>query len=112
MSGKIGQKKMSENFTQTDLIEHIKQTFSDCIAIVEKKNSDYAKQDDALSNFRNASLVGVTPERAILVRVADKLARISNILDKNSISVKDETVEDTLNDIINYLAILKAMIVH
>jgi len=45
------------------------------------------------------------------VRVADKLARVSNLLDKDN-DVKDETVFDTIDDILNYMAILKSMIAH
>ena len=76
---------------------------------MEKKNSDYATGDDAFKNFRMAQLVGVSPDRAILVRVADKIARIANLLDKEA-QVKDEAITDTLLDVINYLGILKAML--
>jgi hypothetical protein len=71
------------------------------------KNQDYAGDKDPFKNFRYAEMVGVDVERAILVRMSDKLARISNCLDKE-VQVKDETVNDTLSDLINYTAILKA----
>lgn len=93
------------------LIESIRAFYERGIEIVKKKNDDYATGEDPFKNFRFASLVGVEPKRAILVRVADKLARVSNLLEKEA-SVKDERIEDTLLDIANYIAILHAMLEH
>jgi len=89
-----------------EFIQGIANTYVDCLNIVKKKNADYAVSSDPFLNFRNASVVGVSPERAILVRVMDKISRISNLIDKDA-DVKDETIEDTIHDAINYLAILK-----
>lgn len=90
-------------------IQGIANTYVDCLDIVKKKNADYAVSSDPFLNFRNASVVGVTPERAILVRIMDKISRISNLIDKQA-DVKDETIQDTIHDAINYLAILKEKI--
>lgn len=95
--------------TTNELINNITQTFAEGVLLVERKNADYAGSEDCFRNFRFSAIVGVSPERAILVRVADKLARVSNLLDKES-QVKDEHITDTLLDMINYLAILKAML--
>lgn len=81
-------------------------TFKICLEIAKKKNADYA-DEDPFKNFRMSMQVGVEPSRAILVRISDKLSRVSNLLDKEA-SVGDERIEDTLHDIINYCAILKA----
>ena len=97
--------------TRDMLTAEISETFTYCLALMQKKNKDYAKEEDAFANFRLSEMVGVGPERANLVRVADKLARISNLLDKSN-DVSDESVEDTINDVINYMAILKSMIKH
>lgn len=88
-------------------IESIKHTYEQGLAIVQKKNADYAVETDPYKNFRSADIVGVPVQRAILVRVLDKLSRVSNLLDKPP-AVVDEGIEDTLLDAINYLAILKA----
>jgi len=97
--------------SRATLVSDIKATFDGCLGLVEVKNRDYATTSDAFANFRLSEMVGVSPERANLVRVADKLARVSNLLDKDN-DVKDETVFDTIDDIINYMAILKSMIAH
>ena len=97
--------------TRDMLTTEISDTFQHCLALMQKKNKDYAKENDAFANFRLSEMVGVGPERANLVRVADKLARISNLLDKEN-EVVDETIEDTIHDIVNYMAILKSMIKH
>lgn len=88
-------------------IESIKNTFAKGVELIERKNHDYAGVDNPFKNFESASIVGIPVERAILVRVLDKLSRVSNLLGSQA-SVKDEAIEDTLLDAINYLAILKA----
>lgn len=88
-------------------IESIEKTYADGVAIVRKKNADYATESDPFRNFRSAGVVGVPVDRAILVRTLDKMSRISNLLDKPP-AVADEAIEDTILDAINYLAILKA----
>lgn len=92
---------------QKEFIKHIEETYKRGVEIIKRKNSDYAENTDVFKNFRFAELVGVKPDRAILVRISDKLARISNLLEKENL-VKDETIEDTLIDLINYSAILVA----
>lgn len=92
-------------------IEEIEKIFKDCLEIVKKKSLDYAVPDDPFKNFKLSSLVGVSPDRAILVRLTDKLSRMSNLLDKKA-EVKDEKIQDTISDMINYLAILMVYLKH
>ena len=94
---------------QKEFIENIENSYKKGVEIIRKKNADYAVDSNPWKNFEMASLVGVSVKRAILVRISDKLARISNLIDKEA-AVKDETIEDTLLDLINYAAILKAKI--
>lgn len=94
--------------TQQSLIASIETTYKDGVNIIRKKNSDYATTEDALSNFKVIQNLGVVDyKRGILVRIADKFARIVNLLDREN-AVMDEKIEDTILDMINYLAILKA----
>lgn len=89
------------------LYKEMEATFKECLAIAEAKNNDYAKGDDPFKNFKVSEIVGVPVERGIMVRMMDKVARISNSFD-TELKVKDESVNDTLNDLVNYAAILKA----
>lgn len=91
---------------QKQFLSEIEQTFKEGLNLVGSKNTDYAVETDPWKNFRFAEIVGVGVERAILVRISDKLARISNLISKEAV-VKDESVEDTLVDLVNYAAILK-----
>lgn len=88
-----------------EFIQQIETIYAQGIEIIKNKNHDYAEDSDPFKNFRYSELLGISIERAILVRIMDKIARISNLLDKEA-KVKDEKIEDTLIDAINYLAIL------
>jgi len=81
--------------------------FVRCLTIAEKKNADYTGGGDPYRNFRHAVLVGVPVARGILVRITDKLARISALLDRPP-AVAGEALTDSIDDAINYLAILGA----
>lgn len=90
-----------------NLIENTKQLYKDAIDTMIKKNADYSgKKDDGLGNFRlSANIAKVSIPQGILLRLSDKLARIGNILDTEA-QVKEESIFDTIQDGINYLAIL------
>jgi len=92
---------------QKEFLDNIEETYKKCLQTSKKKNDDYAGSDDPFANFKRSRVVGVDVGRGILVRLMDKIARVSNCLD-GDVEVKDERVEDTILDAINYLAILKA----
>jgi len=90
------------------LLKDMAETFGDCLETAVRKNHDYGgSNNDPFANFRNSTIAGVTVERGILVRLMDKMSRIATLLDKEA-QVKDEAVDDTIDDAINYLAILKS----
>jgi hypothetical protein len=74
--------------------------------LVMSKTQDYATMDNPYRNFRMCESVGVSVEKGILVRMCDKLSRIGNLVENNEASVKNESIEDTLIDIMNYSNIL------
>lgn len=93
--------------TQKSFFGSIEDDMKQGLGLIKLKNKDYATESDPFKNFRTASLVGVNPERAMLLRVLEKLSRISNLVDKTN-DVKDETIQDTIIDCCNYLYILNA----
>jgi len=91
-------------------IDQLEQTFKECLEIAKAKNADYANNDDAFKNFKAVELVGVDARRGVMVRMVDKMSRISNLLDREG-KVADEKIEDTVKDLINYSNILLQLII-
>ena len=91
------------------LTKSVLYTFSICQQILEAKNKDYATDQDPFKNFiATANLANISVSHGILIHIGDKLSRISNLLNKDMPVVYCESLEDTIQDVINYLAILKA----
>ena len=95
----------------SQLMVSIRETFAICLGIIESKNHDYAGKDtkDEYKNFRDTffeSRFGADGvENSIRVLLKTKFIRLENLLFQEA---KNESIEDTINDTINYLAILKA----
>lgn len=72
------------------------------------KNYDYANTD-ALSNFKVvASNMGVNPEMVALTLINVKVTRLNNLI-MESKQGKNESIEDTIMDMRNYLTLLNAI---
>lgn len=95
---------------QSSFLAHIEQTFAQCLDIAETKNRDYAGDHDPFNNFNRVQSFNIcTVEQGILVRLTDKIARVSNLISSGrDPAVVDESIDDTILDAINYLAILRA----
>lgn len=89
--------------------EQLKANFDKGLALMSKKNDDYARETDPFNNFReSAAFAEITLEQGILVRTFDKLTRYKNLLRAHSRAGSvGESIEDNLGDSINYLNILK-----
>lgn len=82
-------------------------------SVIQAKGQDYnrGQQDkDTLFNMSVAPLLGITETvtQGILVRILDKMMRLISLTkDPSTIAaVKDESVRDTVEDMINYLVYL------
>jgi hypothetical protein len=53
----------------------------------------------------NISLAPGGPENGLRVRMHDKMARLNHIIDNPGVDTNDESLEDTLKDLLNYCAI-------
>lgn len=92
----------------------LRTNFEHGLELMKRKNHDYAGEEDCFRNFRASEMFGVTVEQSILVRMSEKLIRASNLLKMKRKdndtgydgSVRDETVIDTLGDLMNYSNIL------
>ena len=97
--------------TTEELFRIFDETVKACRDILEKKNHDYGgAQNDALKTFRSVQSPNLSPPKGICVRISDKLSRVASFIDKGVLRVDDESVEDTINDLINYAILLKACI--
>lgn len=92
-----------------DFLESISDTFNHAYSTLEKKSQDYSGDKDPFKNFKLCEAVGLaTLEEGILVRMFDKMGRVANLIKQTQTPKVDESVEDTLMDLINYAAILIA----
>ena len=96
--------------TISDVIEIHRETCNAAISTIRAKNEDYADNSDPFANFRASLVLGVDPKIGLLVRVVDKVQRLKNFAYRGELSVKDEPVDDAIEDIINYVILLKGMI--
>ena len=77
------------------------------------KNRDYAGHDglEPFANFTRCEAMGIcATESGFMVRVTDKMSRLSSFLKAGKMHVEDESFYDTIVDVINYMVLLAAFI--
>jgi hypothetical protein len=80
---------------------------------MKKKNHDYSGKSgtEPFANFTRAESMGITTtEKGLLVRMLDKMSRLSSFTDSGEFMVEDEKLQDTIIDMINYSILLYAYI--
>jgi hypothetical protein len=83
------------------------------LKLMQKKNHDYSGKSgkEPFANFTRAEAMGITTtEKGMLVRILDKISRLSSFADSGEFKVEDEKLEDTIVDIINYSVLLYAYV--
>ena len=91
-----------------DLIDYAVTTVADCIETMKKKNEDYAGSGNPFSNFEvSGSFAGITAVQSILLQIGNKGARLSELLN-NSKTPNNESINDSIKDLINYALLLGA----
>ncbi|HUW14291.1 MAG TPA: hypothetical protein VM537_31500 [Anaerolineae bacterium] len=85
---------------------------SDACKLTRRKGADYSGQEDTLRNLKAVELVGLCPaETGVLVRMQDKMSRLTTLVGAGATpQVADESVRDTILDLINYSVLLWALI--
>jgi len=89
--------------TPADKILAMEDIFKTALDLASKKGLDYSGNSDGLRNFKTFGWKG------IVVRLEDKMQRIIQFCKTGSFKVKDESIKDTLIDLINYAALTLIM---
>jgi len=91
-----------------EFLQAMGENFDEALQIVQAKNQDYADGSDPFQNFRMVEDAGLCRlEEGVAVRMSDKLQRVFNLLpESEEAAVDDESLDDTLLDLINYANIL------
>jgi len=76
------------------MIKDFDEIVDECRELHRKKAGDYANDKDPYLNFRITGLTGIS------TRLVDKSVRLFNVWENKKINVTDETIEDTIKDII------------
>lgn len=87
----------------------------DARALSIRKNHDYAGADGAtpFRNFERCESLGIcTTTAGFLVRMTDKFSRLVEFSKSGVFAVRDEVLEDTMIDLINYAILLYAYELH
>ena len=92
--------------TQLDLLDLHKRLCDTARELMERKNADYANGTDPFANFRMSRLLHIPEAKGVLLRMQDKMARMVSLIDRGDLKVKEESMSDTILDLINYSIIL------
>jgi hypothetical protein len=83
--------------------------------LARKKGADYSGIGaDTFLNLRAVEQFGLPAEIGVMVRVSDKFARIWQLLMRSWLSgkqaqVSDESIDDSIQDAVNYLSYILAL---
>jgi hypothetical protein len=97
--------------TREDLFKLHSEICEEALELMRKKNNDYACSADPFMNFKRAEYLGFsTAELGVLIRMTDKMSRISTFLNRGELSLSNESVYDAIVDMINYSVILAGLL--
>jgi hypothetical protein len=78
-------------------------------SLMRKKNADYAGNggNEPFANFTRVEAMGIcSTEQGFLVRMTDKMSRLSSFVESGKLAVENESFEDTIIDIVNYAVLM------
>jgi len=96
-----------------ELLKHHDYLCNTAKEIMKKKNHDYAGKggETPFANFERCEAMGVcSTEQGFLVRVIDKVSRLSTFVEAGELKVDNESYEDAILDIINYMILLSGFL--
>lgn len=95
--------------THDQLLQHFDQMVARCRAIMVRKNKDYSSgSGDPFANFRASEVININPAKGIMMRMLDKLSRLTSFIDRGQLAVTEESWQDACDDAMNYAILLSA----
>lgn len=96
-----------------DLFAHHQELSKRAFEIMKAKNNDYAGSggQNPFANFQRCETMGVcSVEQGFLVRIVDKVSRLSTFASDGKLMVPNESYEDAILDIMNYCVLMSAYV--
>jgi hypothetical protein len=97
--------------TRDELLQFHEELCGAARELMSKKNRDYAGKDgvEPFANFTRVESMGICKtEQGFMVRLTDKMSRLSSFIHAGKMNVQDESFMDTCVDVINYMVLLAA----
>lgn len=95
--------------TRDELIRNHEMLCNAARELMKKKNADYAGRNgvEPFANFTRVESMGICKtEVGMMVRIVDKMSRLSSFMESGKLEVANESFEDTIVDVINYMILL------
>jgi hypothetical protein len=96
-----------------DLFGHHEEICKTALSIMVKKNHDYAGNSGTtpFANFERCEAMGIcSTEQGFLVRIVDKVSRLSTFAKDGKLLVENEGYNDAILDIMNYCVLFSAYV--
>jgi hypothetical protein len=97
--------------TRDELLQFHEEITKEARALMSLKNRDYAGNEglEPFANFTRVEAMGICKtEQGFMVRLTDKMSRLSSFVRSGKMHLKDESFKDTCVDVINYMVLLAA----
>jgi hypothetical protein len=97
--------------TRDELLKFHEEITKEARELMSLKNRDYAGNEgvEPFANFTRVEAMGICKtEQGFMVRLTDKMSRLSSFVRAGKMNVKDESFMDTCVDVINYMVLLAA----
>jgi hypothetical protein len=96
-----------------ELFKHHEELTKIALGLMKQKNHDYAGNsgEQPFANFERCEAMGIcSTEAGFLIRMTDKLSRLSTFADSGKLLVDNEGYNDAIIDIINYCVLFSAYV--
>ena len=100
--------------TYEDFNEVLMDQIETCIKVLGRKNKEYARGNDKLSNFKKAGVMdNTTPEKALWGMWKKHIVSIMDIIFDldNGIEPDPDMLNEKIVDMVNYPILLKALLI-